>query len=101
MASNDRMKSIMFTRFSPLNFIDIDGFPNVVPNMDIWGDCLPCFKEIKEDNPSDHLVKFHECIDQLNLHREDVRMNIFMYTLEGDARQWYCSLSSSSIPSLR
>jgi hypothetical protein len=69
--------------------------------MDIWGDFLPRFKESKEDNPSDHLVKFHEYIDQLDLHHEDVRMKMFMYSLEGDARQWYRSLPSSSISSLR
>jgi hypothetical protein len=100
MASNDQMKAIVALRFVPLNFIDIIGFPNVVPTMDIWGDFLPCFKENKEDNPSYHLVKFHEYIDQLDLHHVDVRMKMFMYSLEGNARQWYQSLPSSSISSL-
>ena len=80
------MKAIVAARFSPFNFVDIVGFPNIVPTIDIWGYFPPWFREIKEDNPSDHLVKFHEYIDQLDLHHEDVRMKMFMYSLEGDAR---------------
>ena len=101
MASNDRMKAIVVARFAPFDFVDIVGFPNIIPTIDIWGDCLPRFKENKEDNPSDHLVKFHEYIDQLDLHHEDVCMKMFTYSLEGNARQWYRSLPSSSISSLR
>ena len=79
------MKDIVAARFAPLNFVDIDSFSNAVPAMDIWGDFLPRFKESKEDKPSDHLVKFHEYIDQLDLHHVDVRMKMFMYSLEGNA----------------
>ena len=95
------MVAILAARFAPFNFTDIAGFPNTVPAINVWGDCLPRFRESKEDNPSDHLVKFHECMDRLDLYHEDVRMKMFMYSLEGDARQWYRSLPPSSISSLR
>jgi hypothetical protein len=68
MASNDQMKDIVAARFAPLNFVDIDSFSNAVPAMDIWGDYLPWFRESKEDNPSDHLLRVHQCIPQLNIH---------------------------------
>ena len=37
-----------------------------------WGDFLPVFKEEKEDNHAEHLLKFHECMDLLDLQHEYV-----------------------------
>ena len=79
------MEAIVARRFGPLNFSDIPGFPNPVPIMDVWGDCLPRFRESKEDNPSDHLIEFHQCMVRLNIQHEDVLMKMFMYSLEQDA----------------
>lgn len=93
--------SILVARYAPFSFVDIVGFPNTVPTINVWGDFFPQFRESKEDNPLDHLVKFYECMDWLDLYHEDVPMNMFMYSLEGDARQWYRYLPSSSISSLR
>jgi hypothetical protein len=84
-----RMKSILARRFSPLNFSIVPGFPNVVPTMDVWGDYLPRFREDKDDNPTDYLLEFHEVMHKLGIHHEDVLMNIFMYSLEGYAHEWY------------
>ena len=69
--------------------------------MSEWGDFLPVFKEEKEDNPIEHLLKFHECMDLLDQQHEYVHMKMFMYSLYGDARQWYFSLPPSSISSLK
>ena len=54
------MEAILARRFAPFNFSDILGFPNSVPTMDVWGDCLPRFRERKEDNTLDHLIIFHQ-----------------------------------------
>ena len=48
---------------------------------------MPMFKEDKEDNPAEHLLKFHEYMDLLYLQHEDVHMTMFMHALYGDARQ--------------
>jgi hypothetical protein len=40
-------------------------------------------------------------MNQLDIHHEDVLMKMFMYLLDGDARQWYRSLLTASISSLR
>ena len=69
--------------------------------MDVWGDCLTRFKERKEDNPSDHLIIFHQYMVQLNIQHEDVLTKIFMYSLEQDAREWYFSLPVARISSLK
>jgi hypothetical protein len=88
-------------RFAPFDFFDVPSFPNVVPIMDEWGDCLPRFRGKDEYCHAHHLIKFHQCMDHLDLHHEDVLMKMFMYLLEGDARQWYRALPSSSISSLK
>jgi hypothetical protein len=93
--------ALLARRFAPLDFSSVPGFPHPVPDMSEWGDFLPSFKESKEDNPAEHLIKFHECMDLLDLQHEDVRMKMFMFSLYGDARQWYFSLPPSSISSLK
>jgi hypothetical protein len=95
------MEAILAWRFSPFNFSVVPGFPNVVPTIDEWGDYLPRFREDKDDNPADHLLEFHEVMHQLGIHHEDVLMNMFMYSLEGDAHEWYRSLPLASISSLK
>jgi hypothetical protein len=93
--------AILARRFSPLDFSIVLGFPHPIPSIYVWGDHLPRFVEKKEDNPLDHLIRFHQCMVQLNIHDEDVRMKMFMYSLEGDAHKWYRSLPFSSITSLK
>lgn len=55
--------TILATRFAPFEFSIIPGIPNNVPTIDEWGDIPPRFREDKEDNPAQHLLKFHEFID--------------------------------------
>jgi hypothetical protein len=94
------MERILARRFSPFNFSSVPGFPNVVPTMDEWGDFLPIFRERKEDNPTEHLREFHELMHQWEINHEDVLLNMFMFSLEGDDREWYHSLPPASISSL-
>jgi hypothetical protein len=88
-------------RFSPLDFTNVYGFPNTVPDIKIWEDVLPKFGEYEDDNPGQHLFEFYKLMEELNVHHEDVLMKLFMFSLEKDARLWYKSLPHSSIPSLR
>ena len=88
-------------RFSPLDFTNVFGFPNIVPDIKEWGDHLPSFREDKDDNLAQHLFEFHKLMHQLDIHHEDVLMKLFMLSLGGDARLWYKSLLPSSISSLK
>jgi hypothetical protein len=81
-------------------FSVVPGFPNVVPTVDEWGDYFPIFREHKEDNPAQHLHEFHELMHQWEIHHEDVLMKMFMFSLDGDVREWYQSLPPASISSL-
>jgi hypothetical protein len=92
---------ILAQRFAPFNFLVVPGFPNVVPSPNEWYDYLPIFRERKEDNPAQHLHEFHELMHQWEIHHEDVLLKMFMFSLAGDAHEWYFSLPPASISSLR
>ena len=96
-----RFETMLAQRFAPLNFSNVPGFPNTVPIIDEWEGVLPLFQEKEEDNPAHHVIKFHQYMDQLGIHHEDVLMKMFMYSLDGSARKWYRNLPPSSISSLK
>ena len=68
--------ALLAWRFAPLNFSSVLGFPHPVPDMSQWGYFLPIFKEEEEDNPIENLLRFHECMDILDQHHEDVHVFI-------------------------
>ena len=94
-------ETMLAQRFALLNFSNVHGFPNTVPIIDEWGYFLPRFREKEEDNLAHHVIKFHQYMDQLSIHHEDVLMKMFMYSLEGFARQWYRILPTASISTLK
>jgi hypothetical protein len=77
------------------------GFPNPAPSFSECANFLPIFSGKEEDNLAQHLVKFHQCIDQLDVYHEDSLMKMFIYSLDGDAQKWFWSLPASSISSLK
>ena len=80
------MEAILARGFYPLNFSTIFGFPNLVPHLSEWGDLLHVFREENDDHPVQHFIDFHQCMEQLKLHREDVSMKMFMFSLKDDVR---------------
>jgi hypothetical protein len=72
------MENILAWRFQPLNFSVVPIFPNLVHPPFEWMDYLPVFKEEKEYNIAQHLVTFHQCMDQLGILHEDVLIKMFM-----------------------
>jgi hypothetical protein len=95
------MDKILARRFAPFNFSVVPSFPNVVPTVDEWGDYFPIFRRHGDDNPSEHLREFYELMHQWEIHHEDVLMNMFMFSLDVDAHEWFRSFPPASIPSLR
>ena len=62
------MEAIMATRFSPFNFlVAMDHFPNNVPTMDEWRDFLPRFRGDDHDHLAQHLIEFHQYMNQLSI----------------------------------
>jgi hypothetical protein len=88
-------------RFAPFDFSVLLGFTNTIPHIEEWGDCLPIFKEDDGYSPIEHLIAFHKYMHQMGIFHEDVLMKMFMFYLEGDARQWYKYLPPGSVSYLR
>ena len=95
------MEAIVAARFVPFNFSTVSDFPNNVPSMDEWGDFLPRFRGDGRDHPAQHLIEFHQYMDQIDIHHDDVLLKMFIYSLEGDARHWYRSLPIYIISSIK
>jgi hypothetical protein len=95
------MKAILARRFSPLDFLAIEDYPHTVPLINEWQDLLPKFYEGKDGSPVEHVHEFHALMQHLDIHHEDILMKMFMYSLEGNVRQWYRTLPASSISSLK
>ena len=94
-------ETMLAQRFAPFNFSNVPGFPNTVPTMDEWGYFLPRFLEGEDENPAYQVLKFHQYMDHLNIHHEDVLTKMFMYSLDGSARKWYINIPPSSISFLK
>ena len=79
-------------RYTPMSWDHIPGFPNKIPKVDLSRN-LPTFNDDDRKDAALHLVRFHMHIRKLKVDfPEDFLMNIFMATLEGEARSWYESL---------
>jgi hypothetical protein len=94
------MEKILAQRFPFCDFSQIVGFPNALPDRDIWENFLSEFHEKSWEVPAEHLLDFHEVIHRLNIMHEDVQINIFRYSLKGAALEWCRSLPAASIFSL-
>jgi hypothetical protein len=94
------MEKILAQRFAFCDFSQIVGFPNALPDRDIWEDFLPEFHAKDWEVPAEHLLDFHEAIHRHNITHEDVRIKLFRYSLKGAALEWCRSLPAASIRSL-
>jgi hypothetical protein len=94
------MEKILAQRFAFCDFSQIVGFPNALPDRDIWEDFLPEFHAKDWEVPAEHLLDFHEAIHRHNITHEDVQIKLFRFSLKGAALEWCRSLPALSIRSL-
>jgi uncharacterized protein YjiS (DUF1127 family) len=80
--------SIMGDLLRPLNFAGIQGAPHAIPDKAI--DKLPSFQGNNAISAHSHLLNFDLCIMKWchGNDEEDVKMTLFVYSLEGDAAEW-------------
>jgi hypothetical protein len=71
-----------------------------VPSRDKWESSLPKFQGEEWEEPTEHLLYFHDFIHQICIVHEDVQLNLFRYSLQGIARDWCRPLLVASINSL-
>jgi hypothetical protein len=81
--------SIMTDLLAPLNFASIQGSPHAIPNKAI--DKLPTFQGNNAISIKSHILNFNLCIGKWcrGHDEEDVKMTLFVYSLEGDAAEWF------------
>jgi hypothetical protein len=94
------MDKILAQRYAFCDFSKIVGFPTPVLSREEWESILPKFQGKEWEEPTEHLLDFHEFIHQLRIVHEDVQINLFRYSLEGISRDWCRSFPVASINSL-
>ena len=77
-------RSISTKWYMPLSFNGIHGFLNVIPN-DVRNK-LPKFSGNRLVSASHHVELFSHLMGDYEIAHEDLHMNLFVQTLEGDAR---------------
>jgi hypothetical protein len=73
---------------SPCNFINIQGYPHVVPDKVV--EKLFAFQGNNVVSATSHITKVNMCILKWcsGHDEEDVKMKLFVYSLEGEALEW-------------
>ena len=81
---NDVCRSFSIKRYMPLCFDGIYGFPNVIPNDNRKN--FPKFSGNHPDLVSHHIQVFSDLIGDYEISHEDVHMELFSQSFEGDTR---------------
>jgi hypothetical protein len=84
----------------PLNFAAIQGSPHAVPEKAI--DKLPIFQGNNAISAKTHILNFNICVERYcrGHDEEDVKMTLFVYSLEGDVAEWFTDFSAAKFSTL-
>jgi hypothetical protein len=58
---------------------------------------MPKFTGEEDITAEEHLADFYSYAYNLNIENEDVRMRVFVHSLDGDDRKWFMGLTFGSI----
>jgi hypothetical protein len=81
--------STMGDLLRPCNFINIQGYPHPIPDKAI--EKLHGFQGNNVVSARTHILNFNLCVSKwCNGHNhEDIKMTLFVFSLEGDAAEWF------------
>ena len=88
--------------FAPCDFTNIPGYPNFIPDEAIEAiDELPSFLGNNAITTETHLRNFHLCVSKWchDINHEDVKMRLFIFSLNGDAMDCFIDLPANSFES--
>jgi len=93
--------NIMNDLFAPCNFNNINGYPHNIPDKAI--EKLPSFQGNNAISAASHVKNFNVCIFKwCNVaNYEDVKMRLFVLSLEEDALDWFTEQPANSYDSLQ
>jgi hypothetical protein len=85
---------------TPLNFAAIQGYPHQIPEKAI--EKLPAFQGDNATSVKSHISKFEMCLTKFcrGHSEEDVKMTLFVYSLEGDALDWFTDFPADKFSTL-
>jgi hypothetical protein len=83
-----------------LNFVAIQGAPHDIPDKAI--DKLPTFKGNNAVSAKSHILNFGLCIERWcqGHDEEDVKMTLFVYSLEGAVAEWFTEFDPDKLRTL-
>jgi hypothetical protein len=95
---NPNLTMSIFLR--PLNFAAIQGAPHAVPEKAI--DKLPTFQGNNAISAKSHIFNFEMCVQKYcrGHNQEDVKMTLFVYSLEGDVAEWFTNFPAAKFSTL-
>jgi hypothetical protein len=95
---NPNLTMSIFLR--PLNFAAIQGSPHVVLDRAI--DKLPAFQGNNAISAKSHILNFQICVQKYcrGHDEEDVKMTLFVYSLEGDVAEWFTDFPAAKFSTL-
>lgn len=88
-------------KFDQFDFPRITSYPHDMPAFSAWNEYLPKFSRKEYEDLAQHLQENHECMEQQGIIHEDLKMKLFLFSLDLEARLWFKSLPLSSISSLK
>ena len=85
---------------TPLNFAAIQGAPQAVSEKSI--DKLPIFQGNNAISVKTHILNFRMCVQRYcgGHDEEDVKMTLFVYSLEGDVAKWFTDFDAQKFSTL-
>ena len=96
----ERLRTLLLQTFTQLDFSNIHGFPNHFYDHENLFNVAPEFYGNNDDSATHHIASFFKLVVDFNIYHADDLMTTFAWTLEGDARNWLCSLYDKSIASM-
>jgi hypothetical protein len=84
----------------PLNLAAIQGAPHDVPEKAI--DKLPIFHGNNAISSRSHIASFVKCVENYckGHNEEDVKMTLFVFSLEGDPGEWFSYFPTNKFTTL-
>ena len=85
----------------PCDFSNITGYPHDLPDKAI--ERLPSFQGNNAISAKSHITKFNQCLAKwCNAHNhEDVKMRLFILSLEDDAMEWFQDQNDNKFKTLK
>jgi len=89
--------------FAPCDFTNIPGYLNFISDEAIEAiEELPSFLGNNAINTETHLGNFHLCVRKWchDINHEDVKMSLFIFSLDGNVMDWFIDLPDNSFDSI-